>query len=56
MSRPFDTFHGKPCIRCAATLRYLSSKGCVACFRKRSKENYQRHVAYVKALEERVRA
>ena len=29
-----NKFHGKPCIKCGATLRYTGNKACVSCTRK----------------------
>lgn len=34
-----ETFHGNPCKGCGGTLRYKSSRGCVACARKAGQAN-----------------
>ena len=37
-SANLKTFHGEPCAKCKGTLRYLSTRNCVPCQRKRSRE------------------
>ena len=36
------TFHGEPCAKCTGTLRYLSTRNCVPCQRKKSRERKAR--------------
>ena len=36
------TFHGEPCAKCKGTLRYLSTRNCVPCQRKKSRERKAR--------------
>ena len=38
-----NTYHGKPCIKCGATLRYLSDGICVDCKRVRNFERHKRN-------------
>ncbi len=38
MSHSAPTFHGKPCRTCDGVERYISSKKCVLCYRKRMKK------------------
>lgn len=38
---PEKVYHGKPCKKCGATLRWKSSRGCVACERERIRRRGQ---------------
>lgn len=39
--RRAQTYKGKPCVKCDATLRYVSNNRCVACMRGADRERYQ---------------
>jgi hypothetical protein len=36
-----EKYEGKPCIKCSSTERYVKSRGCVVCMRKRKAEYRQ---------------
>jgi len=49
-------YHGRPCKRCARTLRWVASRDCVACHRARARADYYAQREHVLAYQCHYRA